>query len=102
MSYVTSYYEMGNLWAETADNGRVRPAKIQISLRIRAVWSEFSLGAFRTASDTKIFRVDSVNSNQTAQSDLSLRWAHMSDGSFSELVVHLFSSGALVRVFQYS
>ena len=31
----------------------VRPAKIQISLRIRAVWSESSLGAFRIARDAK-------------------------------------------------
>ena len=31
----------------------VRPAKIQINLRIRAVWSESSLGAFWTAKDKK-------------------------------------------------
>ena len=29
----------------------MRPAKIQISLRIRAVWSESSLGAFWIAKD---------------------------------------------------
>ena len=32
---------------------RVRPAKIQISLCIGAVWSEFSLGAFWIAKDAK-------------------------------------------------
>ena len=31
----------------------MRPAKIQISLRIRAVWSEPPLGAFRIANDAK-------------------------------------------------
>ena len=31
--------------------GHVRPAKIQISLRIRAVRSEYSLGAFWIADD---------------------------------------------------
>ena len=33
--------------------GNVRPAKMQISLRIRAVSSESSLGAFRIARDAK-------------------------------------------------
>ena len=33
--------------------GRLRPAKIQISLRIRAVWSESSLGAIKIAYDAK-------------------------------------------------
>ena len=33
----------------------VRPAKIQISLRIRADWSESSLSAFGIAKDTKFF-----------------------------------------------
>ena len=44
----------------------VRPAKIQISLRIRAVWSEFSLGAFLIDKDAKLFHVDNENSEQTA------------------------------------
>ena len=33
----------------------MRPAKIQISLRIRAVWSESSLDAFWTAKEAKFF-----------------------------------------------
>ena len=32
--------------------GHMHPAKIQISLRIRAVWSESSLGAIWTAKDS--------------------------------------------------
>ena len=35
--------------------GHMRPAKIQISMRIRAAWSEYSLGAFRIAKDAKCF-----------------------------------------------
>ena len=38
--------------------GHVRPAKIQISLRIRADWSESSLGALWTAEDAKFLHAD--------------------------------------------
>ena len=48
--------------------GHVRPAKIQISLRIRAGWSESSLGAFWVAKDASVFHAD-----KEEQSDLSLR-----------------------------
>ena len=44
----------------------VRPAKIQISLRIRAVWSESSLGTFWKAMDAKCLRADNEDSDQTA------------------------------------
>ena len=47
--------------------GLVRPAKIQISLRIRAVWSESSLGAFWIAEDAKCLHVNNEDSDQTAQ-----------------------------------
>ena len=47
--------------------GRVRPAKIQISLRILAVWSEFSLDAFWLAKDTKFLLADNEGSDQTAR-----------------------------------
>ena len=43
------------------------PAKIQISLRIRAVWSESSLGAFSIAKDTKFLHADNEDSDQTAR-----------------------------------
>ena len=48
----------------------VRPAKTQICLRIRAVWSEFSLGTFRIAKDAKFLHVDNEDSDQTAR----MRW----------------------------
>ena len=47
--------------------GNVRPAKIQISLRIRAVWSESSLCAFRIANDAKFIRENNEDSDQTAR-----------------------------------
>ena len=68
--------------------GHTRPAKIQISLRIRAVWSESSLGAFRIAKDANLFlhvrgqwRLWSDCAD--AQADLSLRWEHTPEGGFS-------------------
>ena len=45
----------------------MRPAKIQISLRIRAIWSESSQGEFRIAKDAKFLHADNEDSNQTAR-----------------------------------
>ena len=45
----------------------VRPAKIQISLRIRAVWSESSPGAFWIAKDAKFLHADNEDSDQTVR-----------------------------------
>ena len=42
-------------------------AKIQISLRIRAVWSESSLGAFWIAKDAKFLYADNEDYDQTAR-----------------------------------
>ena len=47
--------------------GYVRSAKIQISLCIRAVWSESSLGAFAIAKNAKFLQADNEVSYQTAQ-----------------------------------
>ena len=40
------------------------------------------------AKDPKRLPVDSKDSDQTAQADLSLRWAHMSEGTFSLVTTH--------------
>ena len=45
----------------------VRPAKIQISLRIRAVWSESSLGSFGIAMDERFLLADNKNSDKTSR-----------------------------------
>ena len=44
----------------------VRPGKIQTRLRIRAVWSEFSLGAFWICEYAKFLHADNEDSDQTA------------------------------------
>ena len=49
--------------------GHVRPSKIQISLRIRAFWSESSLGAFWIANNAKFLHADNEGTNQTAQAN---------------------------------
>ena len=42
-----------------------RPMKIQISLRIRADWSESSVAAFWIAEDAKFLHVDNEYTDQT-------------------------------------
>ena len=63
----------------------VRLTMTQISLRV--VWSNFPTGAFWIVES---YVSSCVYSDQTAycedtQADLSLRWAHMSDGTFSHV-----------------
>ena len=45
----------------------MRPAKIQISLRIGAVWSESSLGVFLITKDAMRLHADSEDSGQIAR-----------------------------------
>ena len=54
------------------------PAKTQISMGIRQVWSESSLCAQWVAKDPSFLHADSEDSTPTAdaQADLILRWAH--------------------------
>ena len=59
--------------------------KIQIRLRIRAVWSESSLGTFWIAKDVNFLIEDSAD----AKADLSLHWALISEGTFSDVSAHL-------------
>ena len=56
-------------WATVKNRNfdHVRLAKIQISLRIRAVWSESSLDAFCIAKDANFLHADNEDSNQTAR-----------------------------------
>ena len=57
----------------------VRPAKTQISMGIRPVWSEYSLCASWVAKCCSFLQADSEDRSDwaDAQADLSLRWAHM-------------------------
>ena len=56
----------------------VRPAKTQISLGIRPVWSESSLSVQWIAKDPRFLHADSEDWSHwaNAQADLRLRWAH--------------------------
>ena len=56
----------------------VRPTKIQINLRIRTVWSESSLLAWRNLASLAI-------KNAPVKSQIRLRWAHMFEGKFSDI-----------------
>ena len=53
--------------------GHVRRVKIQISLRIRAVWSESSLGAFWKAKYANFHHADNEDSDLTMQTH-KLTW----------------------------
>ena len=64
----------------------VRPMKTQISPRIRAVWSYLSI--WTNFASLAIQNAPSEDSDLTAQSDLTLRWAHMSEGKFSHAPAH--------------
>ena len=50
--------------------GYALSAKIQISLRIRAVWSEPSLGAIRIAKDARFLHADNEDSDQAVRMSL--------------------------------
>ena len=78
--------------------GHVRPAKIQISLRIRAVWSKSSLDAFGIAKNAKFIHADNKDTDKTVWMR-RLIWAFvggMSESTFTQvgaqIFVHVFSS----------
>ena len=81
----------------------VRPAKTQISLGNRPVWSESSLPVWRKFGSLATHWANSEDSDQTgrmprrrlqsdgadAQADLNLRWAHMPFCWFCHEAAHL-------------
>ena len=73
-------------WATTWQNQQsdVRPAKTQISLGIRPVWSESSLSAWRKLRSLAIHSAHSEESDQTGRMLrlICLRWAHTHFVSF--------------------
>ena len=60
----------------------VRPAKIQISLEIRTIWSESSLSAWRKLGSLATHK-------RTAKTLIRLGWAHMPFCWFCHEVAHL-------------
>ena len=81
--------------------GHVRSAKIQISLHIRAVWSESSLCTFWTAKDAKNLHADNKDWSDwaDAQAELSLLWALMSESPFFNVADHIYSGKHSEQVF---
>ena len=78
-----------NVTKRTFDH--VRPAKIQISLRIRAGWSESSLGAFWIAKGAQFLHADNEDSDQTARMHrlICAFDGHMSEGTFPLVTAQL-------------
>ena len=62
----------------------------QISLRIRVIGSESSLSAWKNMASLAIQKCTSEDwSNYVnAQTDMILRWVHMSDGTLSDVAIH--------------
>ena len=60
---------INNKGAASSENvpGHARRVKIQISLCIRTVWSESSLGVFWIVNDSKFLHADNEDSDQTAR-----------------------------------
>ena len=85
-------------WRQKRTFGHVCKARIQTSLRIRAVWPESSMDAFRIASDaivaSEAIRNASIDNEEYADAHANLRllWMHMSDGTFSRLAAHFVLS----------
>ena len=70
----------------------MRPAKIQIRLRISAVRSGFSpLGAVWIAKDADVLHAGNENSDQTARTHMLILvcLTHISEGTFPHIAVHL-------------
>ena len=70
---------------------------MQISLRIRAVLLESSLGAFWIAEDAQILHAENEDWSDCAdvQADLSLLWTHISEGTFSHVAAQRCLDGEL-------
>ena len=62
-------------------------------------WSGSSLGAFGIAKDAK-FHADSEDWSACvdAQANLSLRWAHISEGTFSHIVAYSSWKHAYIKL----
>ena len=73
------YYNLYESPRDKTSEVTVHPAKTQISLGIRPVWSESSLCAEWVAKDLSFLHVNNEDSDQTGRIPrliLSLRWAH--------------------------
>ena len=76
-----------NLTCASSEIGHALLAKIQISLRVRAGWSESSLSAFWIAKNLMFCRKVNEEWSDCAitQAGLNLRCSHLSEGRFSHI-----------------
>ena len=95
-SYIYKFLRLANMsqLVTKPTKWHVRPAKTQISLGIRPVWSESSLCAHWVAKDSSFLHADSEDWPDwaDAQADLSLRWEHMPLCWFYHEAAHMLAS----------
>ena len=60
----------------------MRPAEIQVNLRIRTIWSKSSLGAFWVAKDANLLHADNKDTDQTARMQMSTLDAYVGRYAF--------------------
>ena len=72
----------------------LQPVKIQFSLLIRTVWSEYSLDAFWITKDAKFLNADNEDWTDCAdaQTDMSLCWVYTSEETFSNVSRRLLAA----------
>ena len=89
---------------DKTNNVTVRPAKTQISLGIRPVWSESSLSAWRNLGPlaTHLAHSEDWSDWEDAQADLSLRWAHTHFVSFVMSRLILFLKSIIILLIVYT
>ena len=82
--HIIKIYQSRNVRKDTF--GHVRPAMIQISLRISAFWAESLMGAFWIAKNARfVFFFFFMRMHKWFESSL----VYMSEGTFSHVVAHL-------------
>ena len=107
-SIFSKYQNIGNMSSETVKvdiwaASWLRPAKTQISLGIRPVWSESSLWAQWEAEDSSFLHVDSEDSDQTWRMLIfTRRTCHFVDFVVRRLIQRSFSLGVHKNTLCYS
>ena len=99
------YYSMGAVNTDIDRNVRnvhVHPVKTRMTLHCRAAWAGSSLSFWKFLKSLIIQRAYSEDRSDcvNVQTDLSLRWAHVYDGTLSAVRVPIQTSCALlVQIF---
>ena len=70
----------------------LRQEKSQTSLGICIVWSESPLGELGIVQDVTILHADNLDFYKTDAQDDEFCWAHVCDGTFSEVEAHKYNN----------